>query len=109
MRNKTAVRRAGAWLLLVLAWPLAAVAAEGTAPNRLTDAERRAGWRLLFDGSTTGGWVEITGKPFPASWTIEDGCLKTIVRKDGFQDIRTVESFRFFELQFDWKLLADGN
>jgi hypothetical protein len=109
MGNTTAVRRAGAWLLLVFAMPVPAAAADVPAPNRLTDAERRAGWRLLFDGATTNGWVEVTGKPFPASWTIEDGCLKTIVRKDGFQDIRTVESFRYFELQFDWKLLADGN
>jgi hypothetical protein len=79
-------------------------------PNQLTPAERAAGWRLLFDGSTTNGWLEITGKPFPAnSWTIENGCLKAVPRKDGFQDIRTVESFREFELEFDWMLLADGN
>jgi len=96
------------WLLLILSLA-AGAAADEPAPNHLTDAERGAGWRLLFDGSTTSGWVEVTGKPFPASWTIDKGCLKTIVRKDGMQDIRTVESFRYFELQFDWKLLADGN
>jgi hypothetical protein len=78
--------------------------------NRLTGAERQAGWRLLFDGRTTDGWVEITGKPFPANcWTVEDGSLKAQVRRDGFQDIRTVESFRSFDLEFDWKMLKDGN
>jgi len=78
--------------------------------NRLTDQERREGWTLLFDGSTTQGWQEITGKPFPSnSWTLENGCLKALVRTDGFQDIRTVETFRSFDLRFDWKLLERGN
>jgi hypothetical protein len=79
-------------------------------PNRLTDAERQQGWRLLFDGATTAGWEEITGKPFPANcWTVADGSLKALVRHDGAQDIRTRESFRSFDLQFDWKILAGGN
>ena len=84
--------------------------AGGAEPNQLTAEERAAGWRLLFDGKTSGGWLEITGKPFPTNcWTIENGCLKAIPRKDGFQDIRTVETFREFELEFDWMLKADGN
>jgi hypothetical protein len=78
--------------------------------NRLTDAERQEGWRLLFDGSSSKGWEEVTGKPFPShSWTIEEGCLKALVRQDGFQDIRTADTFRSFDLTFDWKLLKDGN
>jgi hypothetical protein len=67
-------------------------------------------WHPLFDGSTSKGWVEVTGKPFPThSWTVEDGCLKALVRTDGFEDIRTVETFKSFELQFDWKLAKLGN
>lgn len=82
----------------------------GAEPNQLTDAERQQGWRLLFDGKTTAGWEEITGKPFPANcWTIEDASLKALVRSDGFQDIRTVEVFGSFDLEFDWKILKDGN
>jgi 3-keto-disaccharide hydrolase len=80
------------------------------ADNRLTDAERAAGWRLLFDGATTEGWLEITGKPFPSNcWTVEDGSLKALVRTDGFQDIRTKDTFASFDLEFDWKMLKDGN
>lgn len=79
-------------------------------PNRLTGAERQQGWRLLFDGKSTAGWEEITGKPFPTDcWTIEDASLKVLVRSGGFQDIRTRESFGSFDLQFDWKVLKDGN
>jgi len=79
-------------------------------PNRLTDLERQQGWRLVFDGASPAGWEEVTGKPFPTNcWKIEDASLKALVRTDGFQDIRTRESFRSFELQFDWKLLKGGN
>src|ERR1700684_256151 len=66
-------------------------------------------WHPLFDGTTSKGWVEVTGKPFPThSWTIEDGCLKALVRTDGFEDIRTAETFKSFELQFEWKLAKLG-
>jgi hypothetical protein len=95
-------------LTIVLLIALSAARAAG--PNELTDAERRQGWRLLFDGRTKTGWEEITGKPFPSNcWTIEDGSLKALVRTDGFQDIRTKETFSAFDLEFDWKLLKGGN
>jgi hypothetical protein len=67
-------------------------------------------WHSLFDGVSTKGWLEVTGKPFPTnSWTIDDGCLKALVKSDGFQDIRTAETFRSFELEFEWKILKGGN
>ena len=97
----------------MLAFLLAAVSlgvASAAGPNQLTAEERAAGWRLLFDGHTTAGWLEITGKPFPTnSWAIDNGSLKSIPRKDGQQDIRTVDTFREFELEFDWLLRFDGN
>ena len=80
------------------------------AENQLTPQEKAGGWRLLFDGRTTDGWLEITGKPFPSNcWTIENESLKAIPRTDGFQDIRTKDTFRYFEFEFDWMLKADGN
>jgi hypothetical protein len=50
----------------------------------------------------------VTGLPFPSSWTIEDGCLKAIPSTAN-QDIRTVETYRSFELQFEWKVAKGGN
>ena len=98
--------RSGAYFLLAAALS----AANAAGPNRLTDAERSEGWRLLFDGRTTTGWEEITGKPFPSRcWRVEDGCLKALVRPDGFQDIRTAATFGSFELEFEWKVPAGGN
>ncbi len=75
-----------------------------------TAAWAAGAWHSLFDGKTTYGWLEVTGKPFPSNcWRVEDGCLKALVRTNGFQDIRTVETFTSFELEFDWKLGKGGN
>ncbi len=97
--------------LRLLVWfAAAAVVCAAAGPNQLTAEERAQGWRLLFDGKSTDGWVEVTGKPFPANcWTIENACLKAIPRTDGFQDIRTVDAFRSFELEWDWMMNAKGN
>jgi hypothetical protein len=86
------------------------VSAAAAQPNRLTPGERAAGWQLLFDGSTSRGWTEVTGLPFPTtSWTIEDGCLKALPNKDGMQDLRTVETYRNFDFKFEWKISKAGN
>lgn len=68
-----------------------------------------APWRSLFDGSTTNGWLEVTGAPFPASWAVEDGCLVAKPGEGGIQDIRTAESFRSFEFEWEWKIAPGGN
>lgn len=80
------------------------------ADNELTPAERAQGWTLLFDGSTTKGWREVTGLEFPAeSWIIEDHCLKAVLHPDAFQDLRTEAEFESFDLRFAWKIAPAGN
>ena len=45
-------------------------------PNTLTEAERAAGWRLLFDGETTDGWRRYNSDEFPdTGWAVADGLL----------------------------------
>jgi len=65
---------------------------------------------MLFDGATPTGWLEVTGKPFPAkSWKVEDGCLRALVVEGGFQDIRTTQTYRDFEFEVEWKIEPGGN
>lgn len=86
------------------------IAAADTVHNRLTAEERAAGWQLLFDGASTEGWLDVTGRPFPTgSWTLEDGCLKAFPGSAGNQDIRTTGAYGSFEFQFSWKILKGGN
>jgi hypothetical protein len=77
-----------------------------TAQNSLTDAEKAAGWRLLFDGQTTTGWRNY-GKPtISDGWTVRDGGL---TRTGAGGDIITNDQFRNFELSIDWKIETGGN
>ena len=47
--------------------------AEDPAPNTLSEAERAAGWRLLFDGRTPDGWRGFRADRFPSKgWVVED-------------------------------------
>lgn len=80
------------------------------ADNTLTPAERKAGFRLLFDGKSWRGWRDpATQKPPGDSWVIEDGCLRTTPKPHIREDLITADSYGDFELKFDWKISARGN
>lgn len=74
--------------------------------NFLTEQEKAAGWRLLFDGRTTKGWSRYGKDQSPSGWEIKDGCL---VRVGPGGDIMTEEEFDDFELTIDWRISAGGN
>jgi len=76
------------------------------AANTLTPAEKAAGWRMLFDGETTGGWRGFKKTEMPAGWTVEAGAL---TRSAPAGDIVTVDEFDNFELTFDWMVAPGGN
>jgi hypothetical protein len=83
------------------------VAATGAQqPNTLSDAERRAGWRLLFDGTSLNGWRQYQGDTLPTAWKVVDG---VITKNVGTRDIVTRDQYGDFELTFDWKLGTGGN
>ena len=51
------------------------------APNTLSPEEKKAGWRLLFDGRTFHGWRDPAKSVPPGdAWAIEDGTIKTLKR-----------------------------
>jgi len=91
-------------LVLAAAALAAPLAAQG-APNTLTEAERAAGWILLFDGTTTSGWRNYRADTLSAGWQAVDGAL-TRVRRGG--DIVTREQFTNFELVLEWRLSPEG-
>ena len=75
-------------------------------PNTLTDAERRDGWRLLFDGTSLTGWRQYQADSVPTAWRVADG---TITKTVGTRDIVTRDQFGDFELVFDWRVATGGN
>ena len=66
-------RLRGTTLLFVIASLASAVSAQAD-DNALTEAERSAGWILLFDGATTKGWMTCKNEPLPTRH-VQDGCL----------------------------------
>jgi len=98
-------------LLLLLALSLTCAAAP--APNTLTDSEKSAGWRLLWDGKTTAGWRKPKSDTFPdKAWLIKDGVL-TVIGKNGNpgagSDIITRDRYSDFELTLDFKMTPRAN
>ncbi len=91
-----------------------AAAANAAAPNTLTQSEKAAGWRLLWDGKTTNGWRSAKdGMVLGKKWGIADGLL-TVNRADeplsvGGGNILTHERFASFELVADFKLTPGAN
>lgn len=79
------------------------------AANALTDSEKAAGWKLLFDGRSSSGWRSFKKDTFPnQGWIIEEGCLKRASNASG-GDIITRDQFQDFDLQFEWKIGPRGN
>jgi hypothetical protein len=94
------------FISLVAALSIAAEAAAQSPPNTLTDAEKAAGWKLLFDGKTTAGWRAYGADTMPSGWQAVDGILTRVSRA---ADIITKEQYGDFELTLDWKLEPRGN
>ena len=82
--------------------------------NTLTENEKRKGWRLLWDGSSTQGWRGAKLDGFPEQgWEIEDGVL-TVLSSDGAEsanggDIVTTQVYSEFELELDFKMTEGAN
>lgn len=89
---------------------------EKAAINTITQAEKKEGWKLLFDGETPSDhWRGYCDEAFPDSgWTVENGALKVIGSGSGEAggaggDIVTKEKYGNFELKLEWKVSKGGN
>ncbi len=81
--------------------------------NKLTDREKAEGWRLLFDGETSTGWMNARTGKFPENgWEIKSGELivnPATKKPGGGGDIVTVNKFTNFILIVDFKYTKGAN
>jgi hypothetical protein len=85
---------------------LTSLAVATTSLNTLSESEKKDGWTLLFDGTSTVGWRGFNKQTCPAGWKAVDGAL-TRVAEAG--DIVTVDQYQDFDLTFDWRIAKNGN
>jgi hypothetical protein len=111
MRHGAAARAA---IISQLALLIAGCTQAGNAPavsttsgaTTLTVEQRAAGWRSLFDGTSTSAWRGYKSPSFPAGWSIVDGVL---TKSGSVGDLLSKEQFGNFELALDWNLSTGGN
>jgi len=79
--------------------------------NQLTSAERKEGWKLLFDGKTTTGWHTYLRDTVGSKWQVKDGAIIFDPSKprNGGGDLVTNAEYENYELQLDWKISKGGN
>jgi hypothetical protein len=81
--------------------------------NTLTEREQAEGWKLLFDGKTSAGWMNARSKKFPENgWEIKDGQLimnPQTKKEGGGGDIVTVDKYTNFILIVDFMYEKGGN
>ena len=81
-------------------------AAEIAAPdNTLTDAEKKLGWLLLFDGRTTSGWMTSDGKL--SRTPVEQGSLNP--HKSGHYMLVHTQQWSNFLLSLDFRITNKCN
>lgn len=101
--------------LLTLVFILSTGIVFGQALNTLTAAEKKDGWKLLFDGKTTKGWRNFNSDKIGSAWKVADGALYLDVSNkvgnkvvDGGAII-TEKEYENYEMSFEWKIQACGN
>ena len=81
--------------------------------NKLTPAEIKKGWKLLFDGSTLTGWKTYNRTDMATSWGVRDGAIFLDAKKGRSDiakgDLVTLEDYDDFEFSVEWKISDCGN
>jgi hypothetical protein len=95
--------------LLVVAslWLGAASVRAEQAPNTLSEAERQAGWKLLFDGRSADAFRNFRKDSLSSGWVVRDGALVRVA--GGAGDIITRDQFGAFELELEYRISPAGN
>jgi hypothetical protein len=76
-------------------------------PNTLSEQEKQAGWKLLFDGKSAEGWRNYKKPDIGSGWKVVEGGLTRADRGAG--DIVTIDQYGAFELSLEYRISPGGN
>ncbi|KIC92979.1 3-keto-disaccharide hydrolase [Flavihumibacter solisilvae] len=92
------------------------VSDNAAADNTLSKQEKKEGWQLLFDGTSTKGWHTFGKTITGPAWKVDNGTLHLDASAKGADwqtggggDIVTEEAFTNYHLKLEWKISKDGN
>ena len=82
--------------------------------NFLTKKQKEDGWKFIFDGNTSNGWLSAKSNSFPSKgWKINNGIL-SVLSSNGKEsenggDIITKDKYENFEFELDFKITKAAN
>jgi hypothetical protein len=76
--------------------------------NTLTDAEKAAGAKLLFNGKDLTGWHNFKTDTVKPGWQVRDGTM-ACVDPHNAGDIVCADEFQWFQLDLDFNISSGGN
>lgn len=84
--------------------------------NKLSKAEKKEGWTLLFNGKNFNGWRQCNGTEMPVNWVLEDDAMKVFTgegKKPGQGANGDIlypgKKYKNFEFSIDWKASKSAN
>src|SRR6478672_3473059 len=75
-------------------------------PNTLSEAEKKAGWKLLFDGKSADNFRDYQKDSLNSAWVVKDGAIQ---KTDKASNMITKEKYGSFELSLEYRISAGGN
>lgn len=76
-------------------------------PNTLSQEEKNAGFKLIFDGKSLDGFRNYKDKAPNPKWQVKDGAIVLVEKGGG--NLITSEVFDDCEFRFEFKIAQDGN
>jgi hypothetical protein len=88
--------------LVLIGWLTTSLVADEENVNQLTLGEKKAGFKLLFDGKTLDGWQHS------GNWVVKDDAI-TRTDRGGSLTYKTSKVPDDFELRFQWRVAQGSN
>ena len=88
--------------------PKALAAMPQTPINTLTDEEKAAGWKLLFNGTDFTGWHNFKQEGVRSGWQVRDGAM-VCADPHTAGDLVTTQAYAWFDLALDYNITEAGN
>lgn len=76
--------------------------------NSLTDAQKKDGWKLLFNGKDLDGWSNFKSDEIRPGWKVIEGNL-VCADPHNAGDLVTKDQYEWFELELDFKMEKGAN